>query len=187
MYESKKYTIIGFALSLLLHILLVLLFCFGIPFFETTSKTKQNIIKVMLVTKERVVTAENGEKKLLIQETSKNKFGTNKEPIIVHENDFAQKKNLPIEKIDFEKIKNLLYSNLVYPNIAQKRGWEGIVQIAITINENGLITSIRISKSSEKIVLDDVVLFAANRLRGTILSKPKQISTLVFDVVFSIS
>jgi len=181
--ESKKYTIIGFTISLIFHVLVLSLVFFGIPSNPVTQKSNQPI-KIKIVTREYIIQPPKGkDKNKSINQQDRGFIASN----VIQEEDFLkQNMHLPIEKIDFDFIKQKFYSYLIYPNIAQKNKWKGVVQVALTIDKNGKFLYARINKSSNRMILDDVVLYAAKQLKNIQLPKPKRNSTIMFNVIFSI-
>lgn len=52
------------------------------------------------------------------------------------------------------RIENLLSRNLVYPRLAQRRGWEGEVMLSFRLQADGRIENISVTKTSGYVLLD---------------------------------
>jgi len=98
----------------------------------------------------------------------------------------ATKNENKLSKTDFEIIRDKVLQNLIYPNIARRMGWQGVVQIELTINEDGKLVNAKIHQSSGKAILDKSALDGSLQLRNEQLPKPKTTTTLILPVAFSL-
>ncbi len=89
-------------------------------------------------------------------------------------------------KTNFGIIRDKVLNNLIYPNIARRMGWVGVVELAIIIDTNGKLIDAYIHKSSNRKLLDDAALGAAMRLKGDTLPKPKTVSKIILPVSFKL-
>ena len=92
----------------------------------------------------------------------------------------------PYERTDFEIIRDKVLSRLIYPSIARRMGWNGVVQVALVIDTNGRLVSATIHESSGRGILDDAALEAALKLKGDQLPKPKSLSTVILPIAFKL-
>lgn len=90
----------------------------------------------------------------------------------------------PYERTDFEIIRDRVLARLVYPSVARRMGWNGVVQVALVINPEGRLVSATIHQSSGRTLLDDAALEAALKLKGDQLPKPKSLSTVILPIAF---
>lgn len=65
-----------------------------------------------------------------------------------------------------QHIQALLSGRFHYPRLARKRGWEGIVEIALNLAPDGRVTQVQLHRASGHAVLDNAALDSANRLRA---------------------
>ncbi|QEH06612.1 periplasmic binding protein TonB domain-containing protein [Sulfurospirillum multivorans] len=184
--RSKRYDIIGFSLSIFLHVTVALILFLDFSFIQK-PKRHQESIQIELIEIDRIITAPIQEEKRALPNESKNldTTGIVSEPKKISEKDFEANTKHPIEKIDFELIKRKILANLIFPPIAQQNAWFGTVQLAITINEMGQLVSSKINQTSGKKIFDDVVLMAVEKLKFDVLPKPSVTSTLLFDIEFT--
>lgn len=89
-------------------------------------------------------------------------------------------------KTNFAIIRNKVLNNLIYPNIARRMGWAGVVELALVIDTNGKLLKAYVHKSSNRKLLDDAALDAALRLYNDTLPKPKTISKIILPVSFKL-
>jgi len=61
-------------------------------------------------------------------------------------------------KEHFEYIRRIIQENIVYPDRAQRNGWEGQVVVMFSVMQNGRVKDIRIRKSSGYGILDENVV-----------------------------
>jgi len=59
-----------------------------------------------------------------------------------------------------------LRASFYYPLIAQRQGWQGEVRIALTIQADGTLANIRVSRSSGYAILDDAAVDSVRRIRA---------------------
>ena len=90
------------------------------------------------------------------------------------------------EQTDFEIIRDKVLSALIYPSVAKRMRWTGIVQVALVIDTSGYLLSATIHQSSGKDILDNAALEAAHRLKGQLLPKPKSTSTVILPIAFKL-
>lgn len=189
----KKYEVMGFSLSILLHTVLIGFLCLSFSSYTVTQKRDKNSVEVHII--ERIVSPESSEEKVQ-HKTEKKLQNQNQEehamlmpldvmPERITAQDFMQETKLPIEKIDFELIKKHLLEQIIFPKLAKENRWQGKVQLALTINSKGNLIGVSISKSSNQKILDDAVLMAGLKLKNIVLPKPAKTSTLLFDVEFT--
>lgn len=184
--RSKRYDLIGFSLSIFLHVTVALIFLADFSLLQKPQR-HQEAVQIELIEIDRIVVPPKKEEKR-VSENESNRLETlsvNQEPQIISESDFEASSKKPIEKIDFELIKRKILVNLIFPPIAQQNGWVGTVQLALTINELGQLISSKINQTSGKKIFDDVVLMAVEKIKLETLPKPSVTSTLLFDIEFS--
>ncbi|MBN1838594.1 MAG: TonB family protein [Campylobacterales bacterium] len=92
----------------------------------------------------------------------------------------------PYERTDFEIIRDKVLSRLIYPSVARRMGWNGVVQVELVIDTTGKLISATIYKSSNRSVLDEAALSAALKLQGQQLPKPKSLSTIILPIAFKL-
>ena len=92
----------------------------------------------------------------------------------------------PYIRTDFEIIRDKVISNLVYPNIAKRMNWNGVVHVALEIDTNGFLLKASIHQSSGRDILDNAALEAANRLKNQQLPKPQSTSTVILPIAFKL-
>ncbi len=92
----------------------------------------------------------------------------------------------PYERTDFEIIRDKVLSRLSYPSVARRMGWNGVVHVALVINQEGRLLSATVHQSSGKSILDDAALEAALKLKGDQLPKPKSLSTVILPIAFKL-
>ena len=184
--RSKRYHIIGFSLSIAIHVTVALILFVDFPFIVKPKK-HQEIVQNELIELGRIIAPPQQEENSALANESKrlDDSKAQQEPQKITEKDLVAGTNLPIEKIDFELIKRKILANLIFPPVAQKNGWFGTVQLALTINELGELIFSKISQTSGKKIFDDVVLMAAEKIKFESLPKPSVTSTLLFDIEFS--
>ncbi|AFL68916.1 energy transducer TonB [Sulfurospirillum barnesii] len=90
------------------------------------------------------------------------------------------------ERTDFEIIRDKVLSRLIYPSVARRMGWNGVVHIALLIDTDGRLVSATIHKSSNRTSLDEAALEAALKLQGVQLPKPKSLSTVILPIAFKL-
>jgi len=89
-------------------------------------------------------------------------------------------------KTNFAIIRDMVLSNLIYPNIAKRMGWTGVVEVKLTIDSKGKLLSYFIHKSSGKKRLDDAALNAVKAITSENLPKPKNTTTLILPISFQL-
>jgi periplasmic protein TonB len=92
----------------------------------------------------------------------------------------------PYERTDFEIIRDRVLARLVYPSVARRMGWNGVVQVALVISPEGRLVSATVHQSSGRAILDDAALDAALKLKGDQLPKPKSLSTVILPIAFKL-
>ena len=92
----------------------------------------------------------------------------------------------PFVKTDFEIIRDKVLSHLVYPSIAKRMNWNGVVHVALVIDSSGYLLSASIHQSSGRDILDNAALEAANKLKNQQLPKPQSTSTVILPIAFKL-
>lgn len=87
---------------------------------------------------------------------------------------------------NFSVIRDMALRNLVYPRMAKKMGWSGIVEIKLVVDTNGKLLEASVVKSSGKELLDNTALKAALALKDEVLPKPQTRSTLILPIAFNL-
>lgn len=87
---------------------------------------------------------------------------------------------------NFSVIRDMALKNLVYPRMAKKMLWSGIVEIKLVVDTNGKLLEASIHRSSGKEILDNAALKAALSLKGKALPKPQARSTLILPIAFNL-
>jgi len=87
---------------------------------------------------------------------------------------------------NFTIIRNMVLSNLSYPRIARKMGWQGVVKVRLVIDKNGKLLSYKIIESSDKKRLDQAALDAVESIKNKILPKPKARTTIILPISFKL-
>lgn len=201
-YYLKKYERKGMLISIALYLLMITFLFVDLKSFKKNNpETKQQIIQIKLVEKERVIVPEaskseqnlNGIQKGLDtdddEKMSKNTSNTAfiEDDKMIEAKDFYEgNTTLPFEKIDFEVIRKKVLAQLVYPALAKQNGWEETVQLALTINTSGELIGVRIDKPSKRRIFNDIVLLTMEKIKGDIFPKPSKTSTVLFDIEFSL-
>lgn len=90
----------------------------------------------------------------------------------------------PYVRTDFEIIRDKVLSYLIYPSIAKRMNWNGVVHVALEIDTSGFLTKASIHQSSGRDILDAAALEAANKLTNQQLPKPKSSSTVILPIAF---
>lgn len=75
-----------------------------------------------------------------------------------------------------------------YPHAAKRRGWEGIVQLKVSVNKNGKVTTIVIDQGSGYSLLDRTALATVKQwqFEPAIENKKKVSSTIIIPVEFKL-
>jgi protein TonB len=89
-------------------------------------------------------------------------------------------------KTNFAIIRDMVLSNLKYPSIAKRMGWQGIVEVKLVIDKNGKLTHYNIVKSSGKKHLDQSALKAVESIAKKDLPKPNSITTIILPIGFKL-
>lgn len=92
----------------------------------------------------------------------------------------------PFMKTDFEIIRDKVLSHLVYPSIAKRMNWNGVVHVALVIDSSGYLLNASIHQSSGRDILDNAALEAANKLKNQQLPKPQSTSTVILPIAFKL-
>jgi protein TonB len=87
---------------------------------------------------------------------------------------------------NFTIIRNMVLSNLSYPNIARKMGWQGVVSVRLVVDANGILISYSITESSGKKHLDQAALDAVESIKHNILPKPKTETAIILPIGFKL-
>jgi len=92
----------------------------------------------------------------------------------------------PYLRTDFEIIRDKVLSNLIYPSIAKRMNWNGVVHVALEIDTSGFLQKASIHQSSGRDILDNAALEAANKLKNQPLPKPQNASTVILPIAFKL-
>jgi len=90
----------------------------------------------------------------------------------------------PYIKTDFEIIRDTVLSRLVYPSIAKRMQWNGVVHVGLEIDTSGFLIQASIHQSSGRDALDKAALEAANTLKNQSLPKPTRNTTVILPIAF---
>lgn len=74
--------------------------------------------------------------------------------------------------------------NLVYPRVANKMGWSGVVEIKLVVGTDGKLLGATVHKSSGRELLDKSALKAALALKNEKLPKPQTRSEIILPIAF---
>ncbi len=77
----------------------------------------------------------------------------------------ASPQDIPSDAL-IQQVQALLSGRFHYPRLARKRGWEGIVEIALNLAADGRITQVQLHRASGHAVLDNAALDSANQLHA---------------------
>lgn len=111
------------------------------------------------------------------------------QPVVAHESAPATPTSTSLEayeKTDFEIIRDKVLARLIYPSVARRMGWNGVVHVALVIDTEGRLVSATIQQSSGRSALDEAALQAALKLKAEQLPKPKHLSTVVLPIAFKL-
>lgn len=86
--------------------------------------------------------------------------------------------------VNFSSIRDMALKNLIYPRMAKKMGWSGVVEIKLIVDTNGKLVDASIFKSSGRELLDKSALKAALSLKDEVLPKPKSRSEIILPIAF---
>jgi len=90
-------------------------------------------------------------------------------------------------KTNFTIIRDMVLSNLSYPNIAKRMGWQGVVEVKLIISSSGKLLEYSITKSSGKKHLDKAALKAVKSMYGKELPKPNSRTTILLPIAFRLN
>ena len=101
--RSKRYHIIGFSLSIAIHVTVALILFVDFPFIVKPKK-HQEIVQIELIEIDRIIAPPKQEENSALANESKrlDDSKAQQEPQKITEKDLVAGTNLPIEKIDFE-------------------------------------------------------------------------------------
>lgn len=88
--------------------------------------------------------------------------------------------------VNFSSIRDMALKNLVYPRVAKKMGWSGVVEVKLVVDTNGKLLDAKVLKSSGKEILDKSALKAALALQDEVLPKPQTRSEIILPISFSL-
>ncbi|MCD4758392.1 MAG: energy transducer TonB [Arcobacteraceae bacterium] len=97
-----------------------------------------------------------------------------------------QKQQQAFVKTNFAIIRDMVLSNLRYPNIAKRMGWQGIVEVKLVISKSGELLEYSIFKSSGKRHLDQAALKAVESITKEDLPKPNSTTTILLPIGFKL-
>ena len=89
-------------------------------------------------------------------------------------------------KTNFVIIRDMVLSNLIYPSIAKRMGWQGVVEMKLVVDSRGKLVYYEITKSSGKKQLDEAALSAVESIASTVLPKPNEKTTLILPITFQL-
>ncbi len=87
------------------------------------------------------------------------------------------------ERENLESIRQIVSSNLRYPYVARRMGWEGTVILRFKLTPSGKIEEVSVLKSSGYEVLDNEALEALKASEGK-LPKPKEVVVVELPIVY---
>ncbi len=96
------------------------------------------------------------------------------------------KKQPSFIKTNFAIIRDMVLSNLKYPNIAKRMGWQGVVKVKLIIDRNGKLIHYSIEKSSKRKQLDKAALIAVKAILTKNLPKPQTKTTIILPITFKL-
>lgn len=105
-------------------------------------------------------------------------------PVKTNQINDTKKQQQAFVKTNFTIIRDMVLSNLSYPNIAKRMGWQGVVEVKLIISRSGKLLEYSITKSSGKKHLDKAALEAVESLIHRVLAKPKIKTTLILPINF---
>jgi periplasmic protein TonB len=82
----------------------------------------------------------------------------------------------------FAYVRDIIQKNIIYPEMAHRRGWQGKVIISFVILENGCVNDINIKKSSGYSLLDDNVIKTVKTVSP--FPRPPVESELLLPIVY---
>lgn len=85
-----------------------------------------------------------------------------------------------------QRLQQALAKHFHYPMLARKRGWQGVVRLAFTLDTNGLITNARVAQSSGYRALDRAALKSLHQVAG-INKQLTQALSFELPVIYSLS
>jgi protein TonB len=85
-------------------------------------------------------------------------------------------------KEHFEYIRRIIQENMVYPERAQRNGWEGQVVVMFSVMQNGRVKDIRIRKSCGYGILDENVLETIRKVEP--FPRPPVAVELIIPVIY---
>ena len=89
-------------------------------------------------------------------------------------------------KTNFAIIRDMVLSNLSYPNIAKRMGWTGVAKVELQVDATGKLLHVKIVQSSGKKALDEAALRAAEQLKEKTLPKPQSLTTIILPISFDL-
>ena len=163
---------IGFGISLLLHALLVvpLLLTLSAPLSKPWGNTELVINLQVPVSNKHARKMAHTQKKSVARST--------RQPLATtlraaekksNDNTLAAKNASPNRKQRHNhllgQLRTSLSQYLVYPPLARRHGWQGMVTVGLNIDSAGLLNQIRIAKSSGYAVLDSSALKSLHKVK----------------------
>lgn len=85
---------------------------------------------------------------------------------------------------NFSSIRDMALKHLIYPRVARKMGWSGVVEIKLVVGVDGKLIEATVHKSSGKEMLDKSALKAALALKDELLPKPDVRSEIILPIAF---
>ncbi len=87
-------------------------------------------------------------------------------------------------EVNFSGIRDMALKHLIYPRVAEKMGWKGVVEIKLVVGTDGKLIEATVHKSSGKEILDKSALKAALALKDELLPKPQSRSEIILPIAF---
>ncbi len=108
-------------------------------------------------------------------------------PVKTNQINDTKKQQQAFVKTNFTIIRDMVLSNLRYPNIAKRMGWEGTIEVKLVISKSGKLLEYSITKSSGKKHLDKAALKAVKSMYGKELPKPNSRTTILLPIAFRLN
>lgn len=110
-------------------------------------------------------------------------------PIVADETTATLQKDAALIADYQKQVSRKISSNLRYPLLAQRRGWEGTVELLISVQENGRASRVSLVKSSGNVLLDTEAMNMAQRAMPFPPPPPELLGrehTLTVPVIFKL-
>jgi len=100
--------------------------------------------------------------------------------------EIAKEQEEEYREVNFSVLRDMAGKNLVYPRVAKKMGWSGVVEIKLVVDTNGKLLEAKVVKSSGREILDKSALKAALALQDETLPKPQTRSEIILPIAFTL-